>query len=102
MIMKIVALDVGERRTGVAYFDDAIDFVIPLDTIRHANAEELVEAADAVLAQRGVKDVVIGLPLLLSGVVGSQAKFARSIGEQLSKRGYAVDDARSQLQPSEP
>lgn len=89
--MKLLALDVGERHSGVAFFDSAIDFVIPLDTIHHKNELELLDAADAVLKQRGVKNVVVGLPLLLSGVEGSQAKFARLVGTQLAARGYAVD-----------
>lgn len=91
MTMKLLALDVGERRTGVALFDSAIDFVIPLDTIHHTNELELLDAADAVLQKRGVKHVVIGLPLLLSGVEGSQAKFARMIGAQLVARGIDVE-----------
>lgn len=89
--MKLIALDVGERRTGVAFFDSAIDFVIPLDTIHHKNELELLDAADAVLQARGVKDLVIGLPLLLSGVEGSQAKFAKMIGAQFAARGFTVD-----------
>lgn|GEM_PF-515398 len=88
---KLIAFDVGERRTGVAFFDAQIDFVIPLDTIHHQNELELLDAADAVLQQRGAKDIVIGLPLLLSGVEGSQAKFAKMIGAQFVARGYSVD-----------
>jgi putative Holliday junction resolvase len=90
--MKIIAFDVGERRTGVAFFDSAIDFVIPLDTIQHANADALLEAADAVLRERGVAKVVVGLPLLPSGLVGSQARFARQVQAELAKRGYDVDE----------
>lgn len=90
--MKLVALDVGERRTGVAYFDSAIDFVIPLDTIHHASAAELIDAAQAVLTERGASKVVVGLPLLPSGLVGSQARFARHIQAELAKRGYDVDE----------
>lgn len=89
--MKLIALDVGERRTGVAFFDAQIDFVIPLDTIHHKKEDELLDAAEAVLKQRGVTSVVIGLPLLLSGVEGSQAKFAKLIGGQLAARGFDVD-----------
>lgn len=89
--MKLLALDVGERHSGVAFFDSAIDFVIPLDTIHHHSELELLDAVDVVLQQRGVKDVVIGLPLLLSGVEGSQAKFAKMIGAQLNARGVSVD-----------
>ena len=89
--MKILALDVGERRTGVALFDPAIDFVIPLDTIHHTSDGALLDAAESVLKLRSVKHVVVGLPLLLSGVEGSQAKFARGIGTVLASRGFIVD-----------
>ena len=89
--MKLIAFDVGERRTGVAFFDSQIDFVIPLDTIHHQNEGELLDAAEAVLRERGARSVVIGLPLLLSGVEGSQAKFAKMIGTQLVARGFDVD-----------
>ena len=89
--MKLIAFDVGERRTGVAFFDSQIDFVIPLDTIHHQNEGELLDAAEAVLRERGARSVVIGLPLLLSGVEGSQAKFAKMIGAQLVARGFDVD-----------
>ncbi len=88
--MKLLALDVGERRTGVAFFDPAIDFVIPLDTIHHTNEGDLVEQAESVLNARGVKNVVIGLPLLLSGVEGSQARFAKMIGAMLFARSFDV------------
>lgn len=89
--MRRIAFDVGERHTGVAYFDPVIDFVIPLDTIHHSNEGELIEAAEAMLKQRNVTNVVIGLPLLLSGVVGSQAKFAKLIGAALTSRGFIVE-----------
>lgn len=88
--MKLLALDVGERRTGVAFFDPAIDFVIPLDTIHHADEGALIDAAENVLKTRGVTHVVIGLPLLLSGVEGSQARFAKQIGAALNARGCSV------------
>jgi putative Holliday junction resolvase len=88
--MKVVALDVGERHTGVALFDPAIDFVIPLDTIHHADEAELLDVAEALLRGRGATTVVVGLPLLLSGVEGSQAKFAKRIGAQLVARGFDV------------
>jgi putative Holliday junction resolvase len=88
--MKLIALDVGERRTGVAFFDSQIDFVIPLDTIHHQSDRELMDAIEMLLQHRAVKDLVIGLPLLLSGVEGSQAKYAKQIGATLVSCGYAV------------
>lgn len=90
MNVKRLALDIGERRTGVALFDPAIDFVIPLDTIHHETDDALLSAVRAVLQERGVTNVVIGLPLLLSGIEGSQARFARNIGAQLSTDTISV------------
>ncbi len=88
--MKLIAFDVGERRTGVALFDSAIDFVIPLDTIHHVTDAELLDAAESMVHARGVTDIVVGLPLLLSGVEGSQARYAKQIGGALAARGCTV------------
>ncbi len=84
--MKLLALDVGERRTGVAFFDPAIDFVIPLDTIHHVTEKEIIAATIDVATARQVERIVVGLPLLPSGLEGSQARFSRGIGSELAKK----------------
>jgi putative Holliday junction resolvase len=86
----VLGLDVGTRRTGVAFLDPAIGFVLPLDTILHETDGDVVAQVKDIIAAKNIKHVVVGLPLLPSGAEGSQAKFSRSIGDKLVTTGVTV------------
>lgn len=88
--MKYLALDIGTRRTGVAFADDANGIPLPLDTIKHASVDELIPAVVEIVRARDVQEVVVGHPLLLSGEVGSQAAFVESVAEKLRTQGMNV------------
>lgn len=81
--MRLIALDIGTKRTGVAYYDEATDIVMPLDTIEHDSPGDLVVEVRSIIDARRIDQVVLGLPLLPSGKEGSQAAFARKIGDAL-------------------
>ena len=91
--MRYLALDVGTRRTGVAFLDSAVGIPLPLDTIHHASEEELIVAALAVVRTRSIDRVVVGLPLLASGDEGSQAAVSRKVGSRLASSGITVEYA---------
>ena len=88
--MKYLALDVGRKRTGVAYLDDAVGIPLPLDTIRHDSEEEFLSHVLQLVSQRTIDTVVIGLPRLPSGEEGSQAIFVREWGDLLLDHGVDV------------
>lgn len=81
--MNLLALDIGMRRTGIAYADTTNGIVLPLDTFTHATPEELVARVQQLSTERKIDEIVIGLPLLLSGEEGEQAKFVRACGTLL-------------------
>lgn len=81
--MRTLALDIGTRRTGVALLDDAAGVPVALDTLRHRTEEELITAVRAIVAEREIDRLVIGLPLLPSGAEGAQAAFVRGVAERL-------------------
>ena len=71
----IVALDVGERRIGVAISDPSEAFSMPLRTIeRTASVHDDLEAILALLREYGPSTVVVGDPLPLSGQRGLAAQ----------------------------
>lgn len=72
--MRVLALDVGDRRTGVALSDATALIATPLTTIHAGDEEELAAAVLALIAEHGAEEVVVGMPLTLSGEMGSQAK----------------------------
>ena len=72
--MKVLALDYGRARTGVAVSDPTGQLARPLCVVeRAATPAGLAELADLVRAEE-VERVVVGLPLTLKGEPGEQAR----------------------------
>ena len=88
--MKILALDIGTRRTGVAFVDTANGIPLPLDTILSESTEELVSHIHQIADERGVEKIVIGLPLLLSGDEGSQSGYVRECAAMIEQSGLQI------------
>lgn len=76
-MQRILALDVGLRHTGVAFYDPETEIPLPLETLHHANQEEFCQQIHTLLIQRDVEHLVVGLPLLLDGSEGSQVGIVR-------------------------
>ncbi len=72
--MRILSLDVGERRTGVAMSDDSMSMAFPLITITGKARDAVIERVLALAAEHGVSEIVVGMPVSLSGVKGFQAE----------------------------
>lgn len=88
--MNILALDIGMRRTGIAFADSSAGIPLALDTFAHTSVEQLVEHILAMVKKRSVEELVLGLPLLPSGEEGAQSIFVRSVGEKLQTSGCSV------------
>jgi len=86
--MRILALDVGERRVGVAVSDPTGTIARPLYAIRRASrAEDFAAIADLV-EEYQAEAVVVGQPLSLDGHAGPQARrvarYADALAESLT------------------
>ena len=68
--MKILALDYGSARTGVAVSDPTGVVARPLGVVAKANIEEIA----AIVREQEVEEVVVGHPLTLRGERGEQAR----------------------------
>jgi putative Holliday junction resolvase len=83
-VSRILGLDLGERRIGVAVAD-ADGAAVPLTTLRRGRT--VVTDAEAIRRLAGEQDaaeLVVGLPLEASGVEGSQARVTRAWVEAVS------------------
>lgn len=81
--MAIAAIDFGKRRVGVAISDDRAAGAYPLGVIvRRSLAADLDEIA-AMLAERDVTRVIVGLPLNMDGSEGPAASAAREFARRL-------------------
>lgn len=74
---RLLALDLGEKRTGAAISDEMRLTVRPLHTLHQTNWKELLLAVSAIVQRFDAKGLVIGLPLNLDGTEGAAAQKAR-------------------------
>lgn len=88
--MRYLALDVGDRRIGLAVGDDAHGLSRPLRTLaRRSVAKDLAELA-RVARDEQIDALVIGLPLTLRGQEGHQAERVRRFAAAAEKLGLPV------------
>src|ERR1700694_2242221 len=80
---RIMALDVGSKRIGVAVSDPLGITAQGLDTIQRRNKRRDLEALGEVLAKYDVREIVVGLPLRLSGAEGIQSEKMRRFADDL-------------------
>lgn len=71
---RVLALDVGERRIGVALSDEAGRIAMPLTTLKAEPRQRTLQQCLALVQEYAVDEVVAGLPLTMSGEVGQQAQ----------------------------
>lgn len=82
--MKVLALDYGRARTGVAVSDPTGTIARPLCVIEGAGTGDGLAKLATLIGQEGVERVVVGLPLTLRGEHGEQARETERFVEALN------------------
>jgi len=86
--VKVLALDYGSARTGVAVSDPTGTLARPIGVIERAGTGAGLERLVELIASEGAERVVVGMPLTLRGEVGEQARETERFVDQLRQ---AVD-----------
>jgi putative Holliday junction resolvase len=85
--VKVLALDFGAARTGVAVSDATGTIAQPLDVVERAGSRDGLARVAEIVHEHDVERVVVGLPLTLGGQRGTQAleteAFVRELREAL-------------------
>ncbi len=81
--MRVMGLDVGEQRTGVALSDPMGWLASPLTVLRCSSRESEMEAIAELARKHNVDRVIVGYPRSLNGTVGPQAQSVDRYVEQL-------------------
>ncbi len=94
----MLALDLGDVRVGVAISDPLGWTAQPLETFRRGTPAEDLRTIRGLVESHGVRCVVVGNPLLLSGEAGERslqaAEFARQLREGLAGIEVTLWDER--------
>ena len=81
---RVIALDHGEARCGVAVSDPTGELVTPLPLIERPDTRRGLKRVAAVIREREAERVVVGLPLTMAGEEGEQARAARGFADRLA------------------
>ncbi len=79
---RILGLDLGDVRIGVAISDPDRRVAVPLGTVRTGAPADL-KAVAALVEENDITLVVVGHPFLMSGVPGTRARHAEGFAEAL-------------------
>ena len=81
--MRVLALDYGAARTGVAVSDATGTIARPLETVERASSEAGLARVAELVREHDVERVVVGLPLTLRGERGEQAQATEEFVDRL-------------------
>ena len=83
--MRILAVDYGERRIGVAVSDELEITAQGLKTIEVKNESEILSRIALIAKDKRAERVVVGLPLNMDGTESEKSKKVREFGEMLAE-----------------
>jgi putative Holliday junction resolvase len=89
---RILGIDYGRARIGLAIADAEAALPRPLDTLERVNRNEDMRRLREIIREHGVKQIVVGLPLRLDGTRGEMAEEAQRFAERVRKQfGVSVE-----------
>ena len=83
--MRILGIDLGEKRIGISISDELGITAQGLPTIISKNDEKNIQEIKNIINEYNVKKIVLGLPKNMNGTLGLQAKKAISFAERIKK-----------------
>ncbi len=89
---RVLALDFGKKRIGVALSDELQITAQGLETLERTNIREDIARLCRLVSESKVARIIMGNPLHMSGQEGRQTEFVRDFGERLqSASGIPVE-----------
>ena len=84
--MRYLAIDHGQKRTGLAVSDASETLVSPHSVIETQSSVELLRRILPVIADEQIETIIIGLPYNMDGSEGPRAKQVRQFADQLADK----------------
>jgi putative Holliday junction resolvase len=84
--MRVMCLDVGDRRIGVAMSDPTGLIASPREVVYRSDDESAYNAIARLAGQYQAEEMVIGMPYSLSGAIGPAAEKVKAFAEELARR----------------
>lgn len=85
-MIRILGIDFGEKRIGLALSDPLGFTAQGLETLQNTGKDKSLNAIAAICVQHGVTEIVIGLPINMDGSTGPKAKQILDLAPLLSEK----------------
>lgn len=83
--MKVLAVDYGDARTGIAISDLLCSLVGSTTVIHSRNADKTLAEIQRLVRENGVGEIVVGLPRNMDGTEGPRAELCRAFAKRLEE-----------------
>ena len=83
--MKLLGLDVGDRRVGVAFGDAEVRIATPVDVVTRVSDDEDARAIGKFVREYDVAQLIVGLPRNMDGTDGAQAASVVTYAEKIAR-----------------
>lgn len=84
--MKIMSVDLGKARTGIALSDESENFAFPKEVITEYNEERLIDKVSAKAHELSATLIVVGHPKNMDGSEGERAQECAAIAEKIKQK----------------
>jgi putative holliday junction resolvase len=84
--MRIMGLDLGSKRVGVALSDESQTLATPFETVLRISFAALLDRLEQIALAQHVESVVVGYPLSLDGHIGPQATHVAGEADRIHER----------------
>lgn len=81
--MRVMGIDYGDARTGVAVSDLLCSIVGTTFVIHSRSAEKTISEIQRIVAESGVTEIVVGLPKNMDGTEGARAELCREFAKRV-------------------
>ncbi len=82
--MRTLAIDLGDRRIGLAMSDEGGRFATPLDVLSVTDPDQALAPIAALVAAESVQRIVVGLPLNMDDSIGDRARRTLAWADRLA------------------
>tara|TARA_B110000438_G_scaffold293920_1_gene334521 strand:- start:1141 stop:1548 length:408 start_codon:yes stop_codon:yes gene_type:complete len=87
---RVLAIDYGDKRIGLALSDPLKIIASPFKTIRNDNKDNFIKLIEGIIIKEDVELIIIGLPLGMSGQITDQTTKVKIFSEKLSLIGITI------------
>ena len=100
--MRLLGIDYGVARIGLAFTDTSLDMILPLDAIDVRRQSDPIQFISDIVKERQIDSVVVGMPLGLGSSETTQSIHTRSfvtkLDEAIGKESLIVDESFSSVE----